>query len=195
MRNLLQIQGPGMKTSRVPDSGFCSHRVITYMQQNPCHKVTMDNVPTSQTGAHAMSLQLCPTLCDPMDRSLPGSSVHGILQARILEWVAMPSLQGMVPTQGLNPHLLHLHWQVGSLPLAPPRKPPQTWSQLIVTAQRNGCESDAFYTSWDADSVKTANWPKRSQWVRSRTKIKAQIKASLTPSHPWLWDCTSSSLR
>ena len=37
------------------------------------------------------SLQLCPTLCDPMDYSLPGSSVHGILRARILEQVAMPS--------------------------------------------------------------------------------------------------------
>ena len=36
----------------------------------------------------------CPTLCDPMDYSLPGSSVHGILQARILEWVAMPSSRG-----------------------------------------------------------------------------------------------------
>ena len=35
--------------------------------------------------------QLCPTLCNPMDSSLPGSSVHGIFQARILEWVAMPS--------------------------------------------------------------------------------------------------------
>ena len=34
---------------------------------------------------HARSLQSCPTLCDPMDCSLPGSSVHGILQARILE--------------------------------------------------------------------------------------------------------------
>ena len=34
--------------------------------------------------------QLCPTLCDPMDCSLPGSSVHGIFQARILEWVAIP---------------------------------------------------------------------------------------------------------
>ena len=39
----------------------------------------------------AKLLQSCPTLCDPMDCSLPGSSVHGILQARILEWVAMPS--------------------------------------------------------------------------------------------------------
>ena len=38
--------------------------------------------------------QWFPTLCDLMDRSLPGSSVHGILQARIREWVAMPSSKG-----------------------------------------------------------------------------------------------------
>ena len=40
---------------------------------------------------HAKLLQSCPILYDPMDCSLPGSSVHGILLARILEWVAMPS--------------------------------------------------------------------------------------------------------
>ena len=40
---------------------------------------------------HAQSLQSCPTLCDPVDCRPPGSSVHGILQARILEWVAVPS--------------------------------------------------------------------------------------------------------
>ena len=39
----------------------------------------------------AQSLQSSLTLCDPMDYSLPGSSVHGIIQARILQWVAMPS--------------------------------------------------------------------------------------------------------
>ena len=39
---------------------------------------------------HAKSLQLCPTLCDPTDGSLSGSSLHGILQARILEWIVMP---------------------------------------------------------------------------------------------------------
>ena len=43
---------------------------------------------------HAKSLQSCPTLCDPMDCSPPGSSVHGSLQARILVWVAMPSSRG-----------------------------------------------------------------------------------------------------
>ena len=38
--------------------------------------------------------QPCPTLCDPRDCSPPGSSVHGILQARILEWVAIPFSRG-----------------------------------------------------------------------------------------------------
>ena len=39
-------------------------------------------------------VQSCPTLCDLMDYSLPGSSVHGLLQARILDWVAMPVSRG-----------------------------------------------------------------------------------------------------
>ena len=52
--------------------------------------------------------QLCPTLCNPMDHRLPDSFVHGILQARILEWVTIHSLlQGIFPTQGSNLDLLH----------------------------------------------------------------------------------------
>ena len=43
----------------------------------------------SVMGDSAQSLQPCPTLCDPMDHGPPGSSVHGILQARTLEWVAI----------------------------------------------------------------------------------------------------------
>ena len=49
----------------------------------------------------ALSRQSCLTLSDPMDCSLPGSSVHWILQARILEWVAMP-FQAIFLTQGSN---------------------------------------------------------------------------------------------
>ena len=45
--------------------------------------------PLWLSGRFAKSLQSCPTLCDPIDSSLPGSSVPGILQARILEWVAI----------------------------------------------------------------------------------------------------------
>ena len=44
---------------------------------------------TAAAAAAAKSLQLCPTLCDPIDGLLPGSSVPGILQARTLEWVAI----------------------------------------------------------------------------------------------------------
>ena len=46
--------------------------------------------------------QLCRTLWDPMDCSLPDSSIHGILQARILEWVAISFLHGIFPTHGPN---------------------------------------------------------------------------------------------
>ena len=72
----------------------------------------------------AQLLQLCPALCDLMDGSLPGTSVPGILQARILEWVAIPSSWESSQPRNQTPCLLHLlHWQVGSLPQSPPGKP------------------------------------------------------------------------
>ena len=51
----------------------------------------------------ALVAQSCPTLCNPMGCSLPGSSVCEILQARILEWVAMPSPPGDLPDLGIEP--------------------------------------------------------------------------------------------
>ena len=51
----------------------------------------------------AQSLQSRLTLCDPVDCSLPGSSVHGILQARILEWVAISPPPGDLPNLGMEP--------------------------------------------------------------------------------------------
>ena len=70
--------------------------------------------------------QSCLTLCNPMDYSPSGSSVHGIFQARILGVSCYVLLQGIFPTQGSNRgfdqtdqiHLLH--WQVDSLPPASP---------------------------------------------------------------------------
>ena len=59
--------------------------------------------------------QSCLTLCDPMNCSLPGSSVHGILQARILEWVAVPFSKES--SQPKSPTL-----QADSLPSEPPKK-------------------------------------------------------------------------
>ena len=51
--------------------------------------------------------QSCPILCNPMDYSLPGSSTHGIFQARVLEWVAIFFSREIFLTQGSNPGLLY----------------------------------------------------------------------------------------
>ena len=67
--------------------------------------------------------QLCPTLCDSMDCSPPGSSVLGDSQARILEWVSMPSSKD-IPNPGIKPRSPAL--QVDSLPIEPPGKPQNT---------------------------------------------------------------------
>ena len=54
------------------------------------------------TCVYEKSLQLCLTLCDPVNCSLPGSSVQEILQERILEWVAMPCSRDSMTYSGLN---------------------------------------------------------------------------------------------
>ena len=61
------------------------------------------------------------TLCEPMDCSPPGSSVHGISQARILEWVAISfSRASFRPRGWTRISYVYLHWQVGSWTLALP---------------------------------------------------------------------------
>ena len=80
------------------------------------------SVPPYSVCVHAKSLQLC-----PMDCSLPGSTVHGILQARILEWVATPSSMGSSqPKDQTCVSSVYVHWQGDSLPLVPPGKPSWT---------------------------------------------------------------------
>ena len=68
-----------------------------------------------------------------MDYNPPGSSVHGILQARITEWVVMPSSRGVFLTQGSKPCLLCLpHWQMVSLTTSATWEIPTKtqWSQI-----------------------------------------------------------------
>ena len=69
--------------------------------------------------ASAKSLQLCTTLCSPMDYSPPGNSVNGILQARKLECVAMPSA-GDLPNPGIKPVSLTSPALAGMRPLGSP---------------------------------------------------------------------------
>ena len=75
--------------------------------------------------------------------SPPSSSVQGILQARILEWVAMPYSRGPSWPRDQTHISLHLlHWQAGSLPLAPLGKPPRWYARLQKRLGRHLCELD-----------------------------------------------------
>ena len=67
----------------------------------------MSHVPTVLTSKWAKVAQLCPTLCNTMDCSPPGSSIHWILQARILEWVVIPFSMGSSEPRDGNPGLPH----------------------------------------------------------------------------------------
>ena len=60
-----------------------------FVKMVPDYSNLQQSLGTAAAAAAAQLLQLCPTLCDPMDCSPPGSPVPGILQARTLEWVAM----------------------------------------------------------------------------------------------------------
>ena len=87
--------------------------------------------------SHFSSVQLC----DPMDRSLPSSSAHGILQGKTTGVGCHDILQGIFPTKGLNLNIIcRLHWQEGSLPLAPSRKP-----TLICIVAIKHCNSSIQY--------------------------------------------------
>ena len=74
--------------------------------------------------------QLCPTLCDPMDCSPPGSSVHGISQASMLEWVTISSSRGSSQPRDrthvscIGRWILY-HWSIEEAPLPPTPTPPK----------------------------------------------------------------------
>ena len=74
------------------------------------------------------------TLCNPVDSSLPGSSVHGILQARILEWVGFPSPRDL-PDPGIKPRSPAL--QADALPSEPTGKAKHSGSSTFIKAQHS----------------------------------------------------------
>ena len=98
----------GIFPTQGSNPGFLHCRQILYhlsYERRP-----RSTLPPASNCAHA---QLCPTLCVPMDCSPSGSSIRGIFQARILQWVAISFCGGIFPTQGLNPRLLcclHCRW-------------------------------------------------------------------------------------
>ena len=94
---------------------------------------------------HAKLLPLSPTLCSPVDYSLLGSSGHGILQAGILEWVAMPS-SGNLPNPGIKPSCIFCTgWQVLyhlEIPWSSdiyPNWGSEKWNDMAEVVQSWGC--------------------------------------------------------
>ena len=81
---------------------------------------------------HAKSFQSCVTLYDLLDCSPPGSTVNGILWARLLERALMPSSKGSSQLRDQTCVSCLLHWLEGSLPLAPPGKPCLCWCYWIL---------------------------------------------------------------
>ena len=91
------------KKSSAEETEFKNH-VKTPVVKSLNHDVSSGSV-FIHLWVHAKSLQSCPILCDPTDYSPPGFSVQGILQARILEWVAVPSSRDL-PNAGIEPSSL-----------------------------------------------------------------------------------------
>ena len=81
----LTVAGFQLPTDVMPLSG-CTRKL------NPSPEPALQKAGESESESEV--IQSCPTLCNPMDYSLPGSSLHGILQERVLEWVAISFTRG-----------------------------------------------------------------------------------------------------
>ena len=143
---------------------------LTYLSVCRCVRKLKFYSPACMCGK---PLQSCSTLCNLMDCSPPSSSVHGIFQARILEWVTMPFSSGSSWSRDGTRISCLLNWQVGSWPLAPALNPLLNRSQIFLEEKRstinqqlqsqnysNGHDlghsllGNAFYGSPDGEVVK-----------------------------------------
>ena len=117
--------------------------------------------------------QSCPTLCDPMDCSPPGSSVHRIPQARILEWGATAFLQGIFPTQGSNPGLPPCRWLLYQL-----SHQGGPFKRFISSV------AQSYLTLCDPMNHSTPGLPVYITNCRSLPKLMSIESDAIQPSHP-----------
>ena len=100
-RTLALRPGESRFQSQLCHSGACGLLEHTACVRQQLVVVMVRVVVNYSVMCCARSLQSCPALCDPVDYSSPGSSVHEIIQARTLEWVAMPP-PGDLPDPGME---------------------------------------------------------------------------------------------
>ena len=122
-------------------------------------------------------LQLCPTLCNPIDSSPPGSSVHEIFQARILEWVPCP-LPGDLPHPGIEP--LSPASQADSLLLSHQWTPKFIKQYKIISTYKAGDPSSK--PGLGRSSEEGTGYPLQYSWVC----LKSCLQWGKPGFNPWV---------
>ena len=121
-------------------------------------------ISSSYCAVLCLVTQLCPSLCNPMDCSLPGSSVHGDSPGKNSELGCHALLQGIFPTQGFDPGLQHCRWILCRLshqgspgilewvgyPFSRGSSWPKNWTGVSSIAGR-------FFTSWASREAQTVS--------------------------------------
>ena len=111
------FSNPSLSKSTPSPPSHVSHKKCTHLSFSKGKKYSPHPVcqllnlsPPVKKKKKSTNCSVVSDSCNPVDCSPPGSSVHGILQARTLEWVAMPFFRGIFTTKGSNPHLLRCTW-------------------------------------------------------------------------------------
>ena len=136
-----------LRVSKITANGDCSHEIKRRLFLG---RKAMINLKKSESEV----TQSCLTLCDPMDCSLPGFSVHGIFQARVPDWVVISFFRDL-PDPGIEPGSPAL--QADTLPSEPPRKPKQHIKKHrhYFTNKGPSCQRSGFSSShvwmWEVD--------------------------------------------
>ena len=132
----------------------------------------------------------CPTLCDPTDRSPPGSSVHGVPQGRILEWVAISFSKGSSqPRDRTCASCCLLHWQADSLPLG---IPPSNSRALTQPCRASALAGVSRARQRQAQAPELL-WLLEFRERKPRRQARSYIKTFPTPLGCILWFKTRST--
>ena len=126
--------------------------------------------------------QLCPTLCDPMDCSPPGSSVHGTFQARILEWVAIPfSGRSSRPRDGTQVSWIASRWFTIWALVCSNSRPLSQWCYLTILS------SAAPFSSCLQTFPASGSSPMSQLFTSGGQSIGVSVSASVLPVNIQDW--------
>ena len=152
---------------------------------------TMDQTHISASvESRALVTRTCPTLCDAMDCCLPGSSVHAILQARILECAAIPFSRRIFPPRGPNPGLLHcrqtLYWLSHQESYTPPVLEGKVLTELPGKSQSWYFLTMNFWSHCTTTTIKNKTKQSRNNSCPFDLKTSERISAWESNSNPGL---------